>query len=325
MKKYVYSGAIHIHSKFSDGTGDINKITKAAKRAGLDWIIITDHNSLEIEEGFYNGVCVIKGEEISPKTANHYISLGIKRLIQPDSDPKKYIKEVRAQGGFGFAAHPDETDTRKNKANPIKWLDKSINPDGIEIWNWFSDWADNYDETNIFKIAYCYLFKHKLIKGPHKETLKWWDDLNNTYDHIIPAIGGVDAHALKIKKYILPIKVFPYKSCFKTLTNVITLTDKMPNTFESQKQIILQAIREGNNLIINRHIKKEIPQISLSKHNIQVKLPSKTNIKIIHNGNLIYTTNVKTLNFTIKEKGKYRLEIYLKNKPWIFSNPIKVD
>ena len=258
---FNYLGAIHIHTKLSDGTGDINSISKAAKKAGLNWIIITDHNNFDIEEGFYNGVCVIKGEEISPCTSNHYIALGIKNLINPSDDTQKFVDEVRAQGGFGFAAHPDEADNRKNKAHPIKWTDKSVIPDGIEIWNWFSDWADDYDESNIFKIAYSYFFRHKLIQGPHKETLKWWDELNKNSEHIIPAIAGVDAHALKISKYIIPIKIFPYKDCFKTLTNIIPLKNKPPEDFEEQKNLILSSIKNGNNIMINRHIKKDIPLI----------------------------------------------------------------
>lgn len=326
MKKqfFNYLGAIHIHTKLSDGTGDINSISKAAKKAGLNWIIITDHNNFDIKEGFYNEVCVIKGEEISPCSSNHYIALDIKNLINPSDDTKKFVDEVRAQGGFGFAAHPDEADNRKNKAHPIKWTDKTIVPDGIEIWNWFSDWADDYDETNIFKIAYSYFFRHKLIQGPHKETLKWWDELNKNSEHIIPAIVGVDAHALKISKYIIPIKIFPYLNCFKTLTNVITLENEIPKDFESQKKLILSSIKNGNNLMINRHIKNEIPLIHVENKTIIVKLSTKAEIKIIQNGTQIFTENTKNLKFPIDENAKYRIEIYLKNQPWIFSNQISI-
>ena len=319
---FNYLGAIHIHTKLSDGTGDINSISKAAKKAGLNWIIITDHNNFDIEEGFYNGVCVIKGEEISPCTSNHYIALGIKNLINPSDDTQKFVDEVRAQGGFGFAAHPDESENRKNKAHPIKWTDKSVIPDGIEIWNWFSDWADDYDESNIFKIAYSYFFRHKLIQGPHKETLKWWDELNKKSEHIIPAIAGVDAHALKISKYIIPIKIFPYKDCFKTLTNIIPLKNKPPEDFEEQKNLILSSIKNGNNIMINRHIKKDIPLIYIENKLIVVKLSTKAQIKIIQNGTPIHSEINDNLKFPIQEKTKYRIEIYLKNQPWIFSNPI---
>lgn len=319
---FNYLGAIHIHTKLSDGTGDINSISKAAKKAGLHWIVITDHNNFDIEEGFYNGVCVIKGEEISPCTSNHYIALGIKNLINPSDDTQKFVDEVRAQGGFGFAAHPDEADNRKNKAHPIKWTDKSVIPDGIEIWNWFSDWADDYDESSIFKIAYSYFFRHKLIQGPQKETLKWWDELNKNSEHIIPAIAGVDAHALQISKYIIPIKIFPYKDCFKTLTNIIPLKNKPPEDFEEQKNLILSSIKNGNNIMINRHIKKDIPLIYIEDKSIIVKLSTKAQIKIIQNGTPIHSEINDNLKFPIQEKTKYRVEVYLKNQPWIFSNPI---
>lgn len=321
---FNYLGAIHIHTKLSDGTGDINSISKAAKKAGLNWIIITDHNNFDIEEGFYNGVCVIKGEEISPCTSNHYIALGIKNLINPSDDTQKFVDEVRAQAGFGFAAHPDEADNRKNKAHPIKWTDKSVVPDGIEIWNWFSDWADDYDESNIFKIAYSYFFRHKLIQGPHKETLKWWDELNKNSEHIIPAIAGVDAHALKISKYIIPIKIFPYKDCFNTLTNIIPLKNKPPEDFEEQKNLILSSIKNGNNIMINRHVKKDIPLIYIEDKSIIIKLSTKAQIKIIQNGNPIHSEINNNLKFPIQEKTKYRVEVYLKNQPWIFSNQISI-
>lgn len=323
-KFFNYSGAIHIHTNFSDGSGDINEISMAAKKAGLDWIIITDHNSLDIEEGFYNGVCVIKGEEISPQNSNHYLAFDINKNICPHSDPNVYIEKVRKQGGFGFAAHPDESDNRKNKAKPIKWTDKSIIPDGIEIWNWFSDWADNYDETNIFTIAYGYLFRHRLVKGPHIETLKWWDELNSKSEKLIPAIAGVDAHALKIFKYIVPVTVFSYECSFKTLTNVITLRTPLPHSFDGRKKVILQAIKDGNNIIVNRHIKNAIPQIFLSGEHIFVRLSFNAQIRLIYNGMLIFTKNAKSIEFYAQTKGSYRVEIFLNNKPWVYSNPINV-
>ena len=201
MSIYKYSGAIHIHSLYSDGTSDINTISKAAKQSGLSWIIITDHNNFEAEEGIINGIYVIKGEEISLSHGNHYIALGINEYIAPSDNCQENINAVKLNGGFGFAAHPDESTQRKNSHRPLRWLDKSITPDGVEIWNWFSQWADNYDSGNLFSNIYSYLFKEKLVKKPNSDTLKWWDDLNNNSDSIVPAIGGIDAHALKVTRY----------------------------------------------------------------------------------------------------------------------------
>ncbi len=341
-KIFSYPGVIHIHSKFSDGTGDIDEITKAAKKAGLSWVLITDHNCMDVKEGFYNDICVLVGEEISPKSENHYLALDINNVIAPSDDPSSYVIEVKNQGGFGFVAHPDESDSRNNKAHPIKWLDKSLDVDGIEIWNWFSDWADNYDERNLLKIAYAYFFRHNLIKGPHSVTLEWWDELNLKNEKIIPAIGGADAHALKISKYIVPLKIFPYECCFKTLNNIL-LTDKPLNDdFEKNKEIILNAVKMGNNIILNQRYSKserfpifEIingsekaycgQNISLAENTyLHIKLFQKADIKVFCNGEEIYYTKADKLTLKLERAGKYRFEAKYKNNPWIYSNPIQV-
>ncbi len=341
-KLFLYSGAIHIHSEYSDGTGNIDEITKAAKKAGLFWIIISDHNKMEIKEGIYNGVYVIVGEEISPQYNNHYLALNIKNEVKPSENPKTYIEAVKHQGGFGFVTHPDESDKRRNKAKPIKWLDKSINADGLEIWNWFSDWADNYDDTNILKIAYAYFFRHKLIKGPNAKTLIWWDDLNIKNTKIVPAIAGVDAHALKVTKYIIPIKIFPYEYCFKTLNNILILNNKLPDNFEEAKENILNSIKYGKNIIVNKMysksknlpvfmIKNDIEQaccgesVNFTENTyLYINLFQKASIKILRNGEHFYSAISDQIKLKIEKFGKYRFEAKYKNNPWIYSNPILV-
>ena len=68
--KHNYIGAMHIHSKYSDGTKDIDYIISQAKKAGLKWIIITEHNNLDAKkhEGFYGDLCVVVGTENPDRT-----------------------------------------------------------------------------------------------------------------------------------------------------------------------------------------------------------------------------------------------------------------
>ena len=48
-----YIGAAHIHSIFSDGTGEIPEIAGFADEVGLDFILLTDHNTLRgLNEGY---------------------------------------------------------------------------------------------------------------------------------------------------------------------------------------------------------------------------------------------------------------------------------
>lgn len=345
LDRYSYLGAIHIHSKFSDGTGDVQKISKAARKAGLDWIIITDHNNFDIEEGIYNGVCVIKGEELSLGDDNHYLALGINEYIEPSFDAKENVEKVRAFGGFGFAAHPDEGinmagKSRQNKWRAINWLDKNIFPDGVEIWNWFSQWGDNFSDKNVFSLIYSFLFRHKLINKPSLTTLKWWDDLNNRMEKVVPAIGGVDAHAMRIYRYVIPVTIFPYEEMFKTITNVITINEPLAGDFEMKKHQILNAIKNGQLIVFNRNVAKVAPSVEVNNSTkvatvgeaikldsqtvLEVKIKDKSLVKIFHNGIEIKNEITKRLELLIKEVGKYRVEILQNNKGFAYSNPIIV-
>ena len=349
LSLFQYCGAIHIHTKFSDGTGDINSICKAAKKAGLDWIIITDHNKMEVEEGVYNGVFVITGEEISPEKENHYLALDINQVVEPCDNPQRYVDKVRELGGFGFAAHPDEGITvdkkgnvipRKNSNHCIPWTDKNIKPDGVELWNWFSNWADNYDDSSLLTKASSFFFKHSIIKNPSCLTLEWWDKLNNETEKVVPALGGVDAHALKISGYIIPLTVFPYITCFKTVNNIINLREPLSKDFNSAKQQILSAVKNGNNIIINRNICKYVPNFCIhngenvafpgdtidltERTQIKIKTRKKTNIKIILNGKELYNIFSEECLIPVNKSGKYRIEFLSNRKGFAYTNPVVV-
>ena len=38
---------VHLHSLYSDGTGTVPEIARAAHRAGVDVVLLTDHDTLE--------------------------------------------------------------------------------------------------------------------------------------------------------------------------------------------------------------------------------------------------------------------------------------
>ena len=337
--KNKYIGAIHIHTELSDGTGNVKSISKAAKQNNLDFIIITDHNKFDIDEGIYDGVYVIKGEEISPETENHYLAFNIKNCIEP-TKASEYVQEVRRQGGFGFSAHPDESLDRPNKYIPLRWTDKNVIPDGVEIWNWFSLWTDYCNPKGFLNIAYAYLLRHNLIKTPRKETLAWWDKLNNTFSRIVPAIGGVDAHAMKFKRYFATWQIFPYKSMLGTISNVIELDEELSSDFEVAKQQIFKAIKNGHNIIVNRHTSKLLPEIFISNNSqkaysgenlaldnctlINIQLGNVFEIRVLHNGTCIHVENSASLSFPINKSGKYRVEISKDGFGFAYSNPIEV-
>lgn len=99
-------GAYHLHSTNSDGRGAPSQIAHAAKQAGLQFIVMTDHNLRTLSAPTYeDGVLVISGVELSTP-AGHLVALGTPRGLskaERDGDP---VQRVTDLDGFSFLAHP---------------------------------------------------------------------------------------------------------------------------------------------------------------------------------------------------------------------------
>ncbi len=336
--RFISKGALHLHTTYSDGTGTIPQIAEDAKRAGLDWIIITDHNNLaglhNNEEGWYDGVAVIIGEEVTPDDGDHYLAFGLTDTIPASKNPHEYINAVKEQGGIGFVAHPDESLSRKNKYRPLRWSDWNIRGfDGIEIWNYSSDWVDNYNKRLNF---YNLLLKNHLLKGPTDNVLQWWDYINNENGEVTAAIGGLDTHAFNVGIFT----IFPYYDSFKTVTNYLILREKLSSDFDEAKKQIFNALKCGNNIIVNRIWTKNHDNFSFrvktgdldifpgervsfkEAEKLEIKLPQKAVIRVIRNGRILVEEKSAGVELENLEPGKYRFEAYFKKRPWVFSNPV---
>ncbi len=95
-----YVGSIHMHSTFSDGSGEVPDIANFANEVGLDFIILTDHNTLRaLEEGYekwYDNTFCLVGCEINDKeNKNHYLALGINETYSTRMTAKNYVKKVK--------------------------------------------------------------------------------------------------------------------------------------------------------------------------------------------------------------------------------------
>lgn len=68
-------GAYHVHSTASDGRGSWEEIARAAREAGLDFVVMTDHNLNQLPEPAYlNGVLMVPAVERS-KPEGHLVEL----------------------------------------------------------------------------------------------------------------------------------------------------------------------------------------------------------------------------------------------------------
>lgn len=339
-----------MHSVFSDGSGEVPDIAGAAAEIGLDFIALTDHNTMRaLKEGYekwYGNTLLLVGCEINDKeNRNHYLAFGIEDAFSTRLTAKEYVRLVKEQGGIGFLAHPHEKRTHMKEHPPYPWVEWDIQEfDGIEIWNHMSEWMENLTEENKYQA-----FMHPLrsISAPPEETLNKWDEIN--LKRKVVALGGVDAHAHKYNLLgFLEVEIFPYKVLFKSIrTHILSDTEIKkgdgPDEIAGAKKIIYSALGYGNSFVANdyhgdsrgfRFLAESGGKFygmgdtvkAGGKIKLRVILPvEKAEIRLVKNGKIIDRTESNGADFIVDSKGAYRVEVYLNNNAWIFSNHIRVE
>src|SRR6266536_2466631 len=131
------AGVIHIHTSRSDGSLAPDDIAAAAARAGLQFIVFTDHGDGTRKPDapeYRSGVLCLDGVEIST-TGGHYIALDMRASPYPlAGEPRDVVEDVRRLGGFGIAAHPDSPKPE------LRWREWTAPVDGIELLNPDTSW-----------------------------------------------------------------------------------------------------------------------------------------------------------------------------------------
>jgi hypothetical protein len=346
---FEYTGVLHLHSVFSDGTGEVPDIAKFANEVGLDFVILTDHNTLRaLHEGYekwYGNALFLVGVEINDKeNKNHYLAFGIDDAFSTRLPAKDYVRKVKEAGGVGFLAHPHEKRTHMKEHPPFPWTDWDIKEfDGIEIWNHMSEWMENLTEENKYR---SFLHPLRTIESPPKETLEIWDKLN--LERKVTAIGGVDAHAHKYNLLgFMEVEIFPYKVLFKSIHTHVLLDEEIKKgtsqkSINKAKWLIYNAMKEGRSFIANDYHGESKGFRFYAEHRnklytmgdtfsangeiaLKVLLPGlEGQIRLIRNGNVIETAQGVNAEFIVNKKGAYRVEVFRKESAWIYSNHIRI-
>lgn len=98
-------GAWHVHTTRSDGRGGVDEVVRAAKAAGLQFVVIADHNAVTpADAGWRDGVLVIEATEIS-SDFGHVVAVGLRGApgAAERADP---LGRTAAAGGAAVIAHP---------------------------------------------------------------------------------------------------------------------------------------------------------------------------------------------------------------------------
>lgn len=134
-----YRVNLHVHSAFShDSRGELPAIVAAAKRAGTEVLMFTEHPAdhydfvLDGHRGLHDGVLCIPGAETRGLLTYPTASMA----GQESLEPADFVRRVRQQGGLSFLSHLEER---------LDWELPGLT--GCEIYNTH---ADAKEETQLF-------------------------------------------------------------------------------------------------------------------------------------------------------------------------------
>lgn len=329
---------IHVHSTHSDGSGTVPQIARAAERAGVDVVLLTDHDTLAAkragEERWYGDVLVLVGEEVSPTDRDHFLAFGIDKEISRRLTGPEICEAVHAGGGFGFAAHPFSRGSQRFKRPGIPFGEPDC-LDGIELWSFLNDTGERVN--GFADLAKMIWFPQRAIGGPPEGNLREWDRLGKA--RRVVAIGGLDAHqfGLRIGGHV-PIRLMGYKRTFRQLHTRVLVDEPLTRDVERDRARIYEALREGHCYIANDQVADAAgfafwadgpgelrmggeaafaPGITL-----HARTPQAAQIRMLRDGSLAAATQSAELHHSVELPGVYRVEVALADRPWIYSNPI---
>jgi len=227
---YDYAGALHIHSTYSDGAGTVCEIAQAANQAGLDFLILCDHSSLQArvdgQDGWRGRTLILIGTEVTTDTG-HLLALDVPDDFLPAPHEAVAAQRAIAQsGGLGFVALPCDL---KDHWRDFGRLQEGT---GLEVFNLS---AIARTKINLPALAEVWRRYHSrrpqsafhLVSARPASELRLWDRLTAPAQPGLPArrvvgIASLDAHA--VMKFARRSYPFPTsEETFRTLrTHLVT-------------------------------------------------------------------------------------------------------
>lgn len=131
----MYKIDLHTHSTAShDGGISASQYKKALETGMLDYIAITDHDTVDLAISLYKelGDRIIVGEEIMT-TEGEIIGLFLQSPIVPGMSPIDTISAIKDQGGIVYIPHPFETIRKGLHPGVLEEITEKV--DIIEVCN----------------------------------------------------------------------------------------------------------------------------------------------------------------------------------------------
>lgn len=169
-----YRGDCHLHTVYSDGERTPAETAAAARAAGLDFVVTTEHNTTA-GHGAWQGLwgddlLIVTGTEITTRNG-HCLALGTepgalfdwRYRARDESAYPHWVRRVHQAGGLVVPAHPNCPFVG------CQWKFGYRGADAVEVWN--GPWTVDDEQA-----------------------VGTWDNMLRSGNDWLPAMGNSDAH-----------------------------------------------------------------------------------------------------------------------------------
>ena len=343
------SCVVHVHTTYSDGTATVAEVLTAARSAGADAVLITDHDSLGARrdgwEGTHSGVFLLVGTEVSPKQG-HYLAFGVDREIaHAGRSALQIAAAVRAAGGVGFAAHPFSVGghmlvapVARRIVLPHGWpaLDQDEGCDGIELWSLTTDAAEAW-RTPAEALRWLRDPEAAVAQGPPAHHLRRWDELSGR--RRVPAIGGLDGHAPGIRVRGRVRSPLSHARTFGLLRTHLLCDRPLTGDPEADRAKVMRALRSGAAWLTCPFVaaahgarfwaeRCDGTTIAMGGEApagpavLRVRLPRAADVLLLCDSAPLHQAHVAALDVDVDREGVYRIEARIEGRLWLLSNPV---
>ena len=355
----VVPGVFHVHTNRSDGRSSPEIVAAAAARAGLKFVIFTDHGdgaAKPAPPAYYDGVLCIDGVEISTQ-GGHYAAIDLPVAPYPlGGEARDVLEDVRRLEGFGIVAHPD------SPKEDLRWREWNAPFDGIELVNLDSGWRMRLQEASWpARIALAGSLATYLVRpaetianllGESTVASARWESLSRRRRVVV--IAGTDAHAKLALRDVDPrdnrfsVPLPSYEAAFRSMAVYVRPDASLKGDAAADAKSVTDAIRRGHvytaltgiaapafmefsaaNERGSARAGDELAAAGAVTLRVQSNAPAGFTTTVWHGTDRL--TDRQETDFTVQApagEGVYRVEVRATDRTrspiWLLSNPIYV-
>jgi hypothetical protein len=334
-------GVWHVHTTASDGRGTLDEVIAAARGAGLQFVVVSDHNVLgPAAPAWRDGVLVVPATEASTRYG-HVVAAGVPRPLDGEERRGDPLGAIAALGGQAVLAHPLHPERPFGGWGTGPWR-------GFEVVSNDTAWYRALAERSVGRILRAALMLPwdppstvlTLAEDPSRELARFDAELAAARA-VVPASAGRPPASLRVLLCSADAHGWPsYGAAFGAFSMHVPVAGT--GDAAADARAVLAALLDGSAACVLDGI---APASGVRLHvapapgtpdglvlELAAPTPGEAEAVLLHDGVPIARAALApgaapvTLSCGGRcAPGDYRVEVRRGGRPWIFTNPVAIE